>query len=107
MYFFLIFFGTKSDEIDEDKKSKKRNIKLKSFRGGKLQMLEQYGALMSVADVQEVLGVGKNRVYEMLNDGTISSIRIGRSWKIPTEAVEEYLRSWRTDPAIKKGSGAR
>ena len=50
-------------------------------------MLEQYGALMSVADVQEVLGVGKNRVYEMLNDGTISSIRIGKSWKIPTEAV--------------------
>lgn len=64
-------------------------------------MLEQYGALMSVADVQEVLEVGKNRVYEMLNDGTISSIRIGRSWKIPTEAVEEYLRSWKTNPAVK------
>ncbi len=70
-------------------------------------MLEQYGALMSVADVQEVLEVGKNRVYEMLNDGTISSIRIGKSWKIPTEAVEAYLSSWKTNPAIKKGSGAR
>ena len=58
-----------------------------NFIGGHRKMLEQYGALMSVADVQEVLGVGKNRVYEMLNDGTISSIRIGKSWKIPTEAV--------------------
>ena len=64
-------------------------------------MLEQYGALMSVADVQEVLEVGKNRVYEMLNDGTISSIRIGKSWKIPTEAVEAYLSSWKTNPAVK------
>ena len=70
-------------------------------------MLEPYGALMSVADVQEVLGVGKNRVYEMLNDGTISSIRIGKNWKIPTEAVEAYLSSWKTNPAVRKGSGAR
>lgn len=63
---------------------------------------ERYGPIMTVQELQKLLGVGRNRVYEMLNNGTISSIRIGRSWKIPTQAVESYINSWKTNPAVKK-----
>ena len=53
-------------------------------------MLEQYEDLMTVQDIQEVLHVGKNRAYDLLRDGTISSIRLGKRWKVPKEAVISF-----------------
>lgn len=55
-------------------------------------MLENYNDLLSIADIQEVLCVGKNRAYDLLKDGTIPSLRIGKSWKIPKEAVIPWLK---------------
>lgn len=65
-------------------------------------LVDKYGPIMSVQDVQDVLHVGKNRVYELMYDGSIRALRIGRSWKIPTEAVQAFIDSWRTNPAVKK-----
>ncbi len=42
-------------------------------------MLEQYEDLMTIQDIQEVLHIGKNRAYELLHNGMIPSIRLGRS----------------------------
>lgn len=73
-------------------------------------MLEQYNELLSITDMQEILCIWRNRTYELLNNGTIPSLRIGKSWKIPKEAVIQYLRSWQHNPAIKgakKQSGSR
>lgn len=54
-------------------------------------MLNQYEDIMTVSDVAESLFIGKNRTYELLNNGTIKGFRIGRVWKIPKEAVQEYI----------------
>ena len=81
----------------------KDNIMIKNKTGGNETMLDQYEDLMTVQDIQEVLHIGKNRAYELLRDGTISSIRLGKSWKVPKEAVISFLRSWQNG----KGSGAR
>ena len=35
--------------------------------------------IMSVAEVAEYLSVGKNRIYELLNNGTIKGFRMGSS----------------------------
>ena len=56
-------------------------------------MLEQYQDIMTVYDVAEALFIGKNRVYELLRKGILKGFRIGRVWKIPREAVQEYIRS--------------
>ncbi len=56
-------------------------------------MLEQYQDIMTVYDVAEALFIGKNRVYELLGKGILKGFRIGRVWKIPREAVQEYIRS--------------
>lgn len=55
-------------------------------------MLNQYGDVMSILDLCEVLGVGRNTIYKMLSDGTIHGFRLGRTWKIPKIAVEDFLR---------------
>ena len=48
--------------------------------------------IMTVAEVAAFLGVGKNRIYELLNEGTIKGFRMGRTWKISKLAVEKYIR---------------
>lgn len=54
-------------------------------------MLNQYSNIMSVPDVAEVLSIGKNRVYELLENNAIKGFRIGRVWKIPKAAIQEYI----------------
>ncbi len=54
-------------------------------------MLNEYDDIMTAADVAEILYVGKNRVYELLDKGDLKGFRIGRVWKIPKEAVLEYI----------------
>ena len=47
--------------------------------------------IMSVAEVAEYLSVGKNRIYELLNNGTIKGFRMGSSWKISKLALDTYI----------------
>lgn len=54
-------------------------------------MFEQYPEIMSVYDVSEALYIGKNRTYELLEEGTLKGFRIGRIWKIPRKNLEEYV----------------
>lgn len=54
-------------------------------------MFEHYKDVMDVYDVAEALCIGKNRVYELLGNGSLKGFRISRVWKIPRTAVQEYI----------------
>lgn len=54
-------------------------------------MLNQYQDIMTVFDAAEALHVGKNRVYELLENKQLKGFRIGKVWKIPKEALQEYI----------------
>lgn len=54
-------------------------------------MFEHYKDVMDVYDVAEALCIGKNRVYELLGNGSLKGFRIGRVWKIPRTAMQEYI----------------
>lgn len=58
-------------------------------------MLDQYDAVLTVANLQEILGIGRNTVYELLSSGTIPALRIGKQWRIPKDAVLHYLGQWK------------
>ena len=47
--------------------------------------------VLSVSEVAEYLGVGKNRVYELLNDGSLKGFRMGATWKISRMGLENYI----------------
>lgn len=64
-------------------------------------MLEQYDPLLTIADLREILNIGRNAVYDLLNDGSIPAFRIGRNWKIPKDAVIFYLDQWRASQQRK------
>ncbi len=50
-------------------------IKRLSIHKGGAIMLNQYGDILTIDDVCEVLMVGRNRVYELLNEDQIHGFR--------------------------------
>lgn len=58
-------------------------------------MLEEYDALLSIQELQQILNVGRNSAYELLKSGEIPAFRIGKNWKIPKDAVIHYIGQWR------------
>lgn len=51
--------------------------------------------VLSVPELAEVLHIGRNSAYQLVNSGCIRIIRIGKNIRIPQSALLEYLN--RTD----------
>lgn len=47
--------------------------------------------ILTVQELMELLYIGKNATYQLLNEGQIKAFRIGNTWKIPKVAVDEYI----------------
>ena len=56
-------------------------------------MLESYNDVLSVKDLCSLLPIGRSKVYELLRNGTIKSIRIGTRIIIPKQNVVDFLLS--------------
>ena len=56
-------------------------------------MLENCKDVLSVSDLCKLLPIGRSKVYELLKNGTIKSIRVGTRIIIPKENVLEFLSS--------------
>ena len=50
--------------------------------------------LITVVDAADILMVGKNRIYELLNQGKIKGMRNGKStWRIPKISIYQYIQT--------------
>lgn len=54
-------------------------------------MFDYYDALITPEEAAELLGCGMNTIYKVLKSGKLKAMRIGRIWKIPRRAVQEYI----------------
>lgn len=54
-------------------------------------MFSNYSDILSVTDVCEILFIGRNRTYELLNSGSLKGFRVGRTWRIPKKNLETYI----------------
>ena len=48
---------------------------------------------LTVAEVAAVMRVSKMTVYRMVHGGDLPAVRVGRSFRVPEQAVHEYLRA--------------
>ena len=48
--------------------------------------------LITVDELCDMLMIGKNMAYRLLNSGEIASFKISREWKIPRTSVYEYIQ---------------
>jgi len=47
---------------------------------------------LTVAEVAAVMRVSKMTVYRLVHSGELPAIRVGRSFRVPEQAVHDYLR---------------
>ena len=52
---------------------------------------EDYGDLISIKELCELLSIGKSTAYKLLSENELHAFRIGKNWKIPRAAVTEYV----------------
>lgn len=51
----------------------------------------------TVAEVAEVMRVSRMTVYRLVHSGELPAVRVGRSFRVPQRAVNEYLQAAFTD----------
>lgn len=54
-------------------------------------------------DLPEILALSRAMVYKMLRTGQIRSVRAGRRYIVPIEAVDEFLKTAPATEATVKG----
>ncbi len=54
-------------------------------------MFNSYPDVLSVKQLCEILDIGKNTAYRLLQSGEIKSIKIGKVYKIPKKYLKEYI----------------
>lgn len=47
---------------------------------------------LTVAEVAAIMRVSKMTVYRLVHSGELPAIRVGRSFRVPEQAVHDYLR---------------
>lgn len=54
-------------------------------------MINSENDILDVEEVMEILYIGRNYAYKLLNSGALKAFRVGRKWRIPKKCVEEYI----------------
>ncbi len=58
-----------------------------------IQLLKDYDDILTVLDVRKILKIGRNKCYDLLQNGSIKSIKIGNSYRIPKTNLLNYLEN--------------
>ncbi|GAA3818268.1 helix-turn-helix domain-containing protein [Cellulomonas soli] len=58
-------------------------------------MSEQPGRVrfLTVLEVADIMRVSKMTVYRLLHSGELPGVRVGRSFRVPQDALDHYLRT--------------
>ena len=59
------------------------------------KMFDEFDDILTVDDIAKILKIGRNKAYNLVNAGTIKSIRIGKKYRIPKSSIVEYIESLR------------
>lgn len=55
-------------------------------------MFENSDDFLTVDETCELLKMGHNAVYRLLNSGRLKALRNGRVWRVPKQAIIEYTK---------------
>lgn len=53
--------------------------------------LNELPLMLTVKDLTQILGIGRNSAYNLLKNSAIKSVRIGNSLRIPRDALIAYI----------------
>jgi excisionase family DNA binding protein len=56
-----------------------------------LENRESFPLIMTTRGVQELLGIGKNTIYQLLGSKKLVGFRVGRDWRVTRESLLNYI----------------
>ena len=54
-------------------------------------LFDSYPDVVSIEEIQQMLRIGKNAVYQLLKDGAIKSIKVGKRYVVPKKYIVDFL----------------
>ena len=54
-------------------------------------MAENPYYILSPEEAMEELQIGRNAIYKLLASGELKGFKVGRNWKIPIKALQQYV----------------
>lgn len=57
-----------------------------------VKALKTYPMALTVKETSQILRVSTKLVYHMIQDGTLSSVRIGRQHRVPKTVLIQFMR---------------
>lgn len=52
--------------------------------------------LLKLSEVAQMLGIGRSLVYELIAQGQIPSVRLGRCIRVPSESLQQWIKEKET-----------
>ena len=59
--------------------------------------------LLRAEEVQRALGLGRSKIYELIASGELPVVRIGRSVRVPSKALGEWIETQTVDRQSTEG----
>ena len=64
------------------------------------QMASEFDVrFLTVAEVAAIMRVSKMTVYRLVHAGDLPAVKVGRSYRVPEQAIHDYLRQSYVDTA--------
>ena len=60
--------------------------------------------LLTVAEAARRLGIGRSHAYIYVLRGELESVKLGRSRRVPVEAIEEFVERLRSEAELTSTS---
>ena len=62
-------------------------------------------AVLTVKDVQDILQIGTNSAYNLIHSKAFPVVKIGHSYRIPTEPFHRWLDGQKSLPTLPQNCG--
>lgn len=56
--------------------------------------------MLTAVEVAGILGIGRTKVFELMASGELESVAIGRSRRVPVEALDAFVEGLRSPRLI-------
>ena len=61
--------------------------------------LEIENEYLTLLEVQQLLYIGRNTVYKLVNSGELPAFRVGKLWRVSRQALLEYASGKNRSPS--------
>ena len=73
--------------------------------GTRVKAADQPRLLFTVEEAARVLGIGRTRMFELIQAGSVETVLIGRLRRIPLDALDAFVSRLRESPHRERCGG--